>query len=716
VFGVGRPAHPVAFAVKTAMRSIRAWTPDAFEPLSPQGTALAGGAADDLGTWRPTWPAASGAMPTFKGVTGRDVVIGVIDSGVDVTFPGFVTLGSDGVPRTRIEAIWDMSIDYMTEAKQSAERDRALNELSRLQDEAAQSGHSPADVTMDIPSYTGVKPDKIDGRRYGWLFPAHDIETYLATIANPGHSFAPFRSFDENGHGTSCMACAASHGAPKGHLAQEVIGAAPEAALVVVKFNHDCGDTIYSYQSGKKVPVGYQQRLADGIAFIRKQANGRPWVVSISQGGMGGFSWPTPNPHGYPDGRGLKELHEAAKPIAGGCVVIAAGNNGSPGSVASYASAGRQAIAVKTYHRTTKSDGVCAAQPSHAPEIHVLYQYIYVPTNKGANFSFSLCDGSWRAFELDKTFVADLTRIYEWFGVSGSIASSLAPAGVVADLIEYENNPVDSKGAVKRRLQGKATQHELGTVSGKTLHLLSVDLKITVPDGDTLKTMPKFPEDVFRFIFKPPDTADASLSSDVVVHCSVMSKSGAVLEAGRKDVTNRHFGAGSEIFRPGATDHGLDLTRKFQPNGMAALTRAIVVGAFDPDSTARDASYFSSRGPLMRNDTLFPDADAAHKPDISAPGEHITVPSPNRAPSWDNAGPAGHLVDITQGASMATPIAAGVAALMLQVNPTLDADDIWGILRTTADRGANAPPAFTGDRGYGAIDAYGAVLAAAAHP
>lgn len=113
-------------------------------------------------------------------------------------------------------------------------------------------------------------------------------------------------------------------------------------------------------------------------------------------------------------------------------------------------------------------------------------------------------------------------------------------------------------------------------------------------------------------------------------------------------------------------------------------------------------SYFTSRGPTR---------DGRRKPDLVAPGEWIAS-----ALSGDveDASPATIADDgmhwYMQGTSMSSPHAAGVIALMLQLNPNLDAAQIQSILHDTARRIGSE--AWTPDGGAGKLDA----LAALADP
>lgn len=120
-------------------------------------------------------------------------------------------------------------------------------------------------------------------------------------------------------------------------------------------------------------------------------------------------------------------------------------------------------------------------------------------------------------------------------------------------------------------------------------------------------------------------------------------------------------------------------------------------------------SLFSSKGPLITGKM---------KPDVSAPGGNIT----SAVNSYTNASytfatsvsfngrnyPFGK----ASGTSMASPAAAGVAALVLQANPNLSAEQVRGILRESARediRTGDLPDSGHVQWGHGKIDALAAV-------
>ncbi len=108
-----------------------------------------------------------------------------------------------------------------------------------------------------------------------------------------------------------------------------------------------------------------------------------------------------------------------------------------------------------------------------------------------------------------------------------------------------------------------------------------------------------------------------------------------------------------------------------------AMVVAVTVGAAgavsdDPYTlaTGLNLAYFSSRGPTL---------DGRSKPDLVAPGVNV------------RSALAGTIAGYTDesGTSMASPFVAGLAALMLDVNPGLSPAQVKSILMSTAnDRGA----------------------------
>jgi len=122
-----------------------------------------------------------------------------------------------------------------------------------------------------------------------------------------------------------------------------------------------------------------------------------------------------------------------------------------------------------------------------------------------------------------------------------------------------------------------------------------------------------------------------------------------------------------------------------------------------------EVSVFSSRGPT---------ADGRMKPDIGAPGQMI-------ASAVNNKQFAGWMGDYTlyqsqfngetqywtmfSGTSMAAPHAAGIVALMLEANPSLNLNEVRQILRATAILDDLTGNDSNNNFGYGRINAFDAV-------
>ena len=146
----------------------------------------------------------------------------------------------------------------------------------------------------------------------------------------------------------------------------------------------------------------------------------------------------------------------------------------------------------------------------------------------------------------------------------------------------------------------------------------------------------------------------------------------------------------------------------------ASADQAITIGSVDDKNTVlRDddiLSSFSNYGP--RADDGDDDSYDEEKPDITSYGSNImsatyantfSTPLPG-----GNANMAGDGYDEKSGTSMATPIASGVVAMMLEADPSLTPSEVKDILRISAEsRGApySSDSRWNSEYGYGIIDA-----------
>jgi len=127
-------------------------------------------------------------------------------------------------------------------------------------------------------------------------------------------------------------------------------------------------------------------------------------------------------------------------------------------------------------------------------------------------------------------------------------------------------------------------------------------------------------------------------------------------------------------------------------------------------------AYFSSLGPT---------ADGRTKPEITAPGEKLVSSVNSFSPTYDENNDYTVLMvekessswyfAAMQGTSMATPMATGIIALMLQANHTLGPEVVKQLLKDNARTDSftgEIPPEGSNLWGWGKIDAQKAVLAA----
>lgn len=133
---------------------------------------------------------------------------------------------------------------------------------------------------------------------------------------------------------------------------------------------------------------------------------------------------------------------------------------------------------------------------------------------------------------------------------------------------------------------------------------------------------------------------------------------------------------------------------------------AITVGAVDDkntiDITNDELWSDSSEGPV---------GQGRPKPDVVAPGANITAPVAVPSDFWQYApgNRVGNNYMWLPGTSLAAPHVSGIAALMLQVNPSLTPAQVKAILRQTARLNSHLDPLSVNQRGHGIVDALAAV-------
>lgn len=212
----------------------------------------------------PPEPIARGGV---DGLTGRGVLVAILDTGVDFRSPDFVELDAQGRPMSRIVAMWDMNSDLYARSNR------------------------------------GFRPPALlpDGTPLGTVFDRGTLTDALRS----GSKDIP--ATDLIGHGTACAGIAAGNG--RSHA--DTRGVAPSVDLIVVRLcTGDC-----SLITGPL--IGAACAWVDSVAAALK----RPLVVSISFGNHLG-------PH---DGSTLAERQlESRYPDSapGRALCVSAGNEG----------------------------------------------------------------------------------------------------------------------------------------------------------------------------------------------------------------------------------------------------------------------------------------------------------------------------------------------------------------------------------------------------
>jgi len=130
----------------------------------------------------------------------------------------------------------------------------------------------------------------------------------------------------------------------------------------------------------------------------------------------------------------------------------------------------------------------------------------------------------------------------------------------------------------------------------------------------------------------------------------------------------------------------------------------ITVGATDKDG---ELAGFSSRGDFFRSGTFTLDGVTwswEDRPTVSAPG--VSIISANASTGVLGTPTSNPLYASASGTSMAAPLVAGIAALILEANPSLSVLDVKRIIQETA---TNIPSRADWEVGAGLVNAYAAV-------
>lgn len=200
------------------------------------------------------------------GLTGKGVIVAVIDTGIDFRNPDFITTDESGQPVSRLLYFWD------------------------TYDESFDRGRGGSKAPYSYPS----------GRSMGTVYTRAQLTAELRTR---GESIG---TTDGDGHGTAAAGVAAGNG--KGSQGQHT-GVAPEADIIGVRIGNEDGLT-----------NGWLLNAIVGWIDAMATATSQPVVISCSFGGQYG-------PH---DGSRVEERQLDARfadSVSGRAIVISAGNS-----------------------------------------------------------------------------------------------------------------------------------------------------------------------------------------------------------------------------------------------------------------------------------------------------------------------------------------------------------------------------------------------------
>lgn len=164
----------------------------------------------------------------LSGLTGKGVVVAVIDSGIDFRHPDFLTRDASGKTVTRVKYLWDTLTPW-------------------------EPGKPGRKAPISYPNGTSV----------GTVYTQEDLNAELQS----GASQIPFQ--DTNGHGTSCAGIAAGNGSAD----KRYTGVAPDADIVGVRIG-----------PGPSLPNA--DLVTAACDWLETVAGAQPMVINCSFGGQ----------------------------------------------------------------------------------------------------------------------------------------------------------------------------------------------------------------------------------------------------------------------------------------------------------------------------------------------------------------------------------------------------------------------------------------------
>jgi subtilisin family serine protease len=594
---------------------------------------------------------------TFTGLTGKGVIVGVIDTGIDIHHPFFLTTTEPKTPR--ILRIWDQELE-----PQGADKSPDANLLS-------------------------------GGATYGVEY---DRPRIIAGLAGLGD----FRHSDTQGHGTHVASIAAGNGQDK----FKFIGVAPEADLIVVKHL-----ALAKTPQVGGVEVNKEKLFRDAVAYILNIAKNvfanRPVVINASFGNQLG-------PH---DGLTADEdfLTQTFGSASSRCFVAGAGNYGARAQHAGInfgPTGGQVALPMYLYDERTATD----RSATYVLSIRLYYS----PTVNPVTVSVTLPDKSVIAAPALGSapvgpVVFDGGRKYEMSHANDNTLLVFTGRGLVQrnrfDLTIHPNE-------FGRHLANEFYILTVGATEQVFVHMwcgtTEYDQGFRIGAYGRVQTPPDPPVSGTMLLLKPGHAAAFPDPKDATFHVEVFGSSGPaenMLVTGRAldtlTVVRAQDGTSARAVQVDDSVHlvlpqGVSIVDTQQIGDPAGADNAVAVAGYDAETASLPLFGESSRGPLVTY-KIPAGLHQPPKPDIAAPAVSIDAArSQGRIKLSKKRRPTTSM----QGTSMASPHVTGTVALMLQKKPQLTAQQITNLLKTNV-RTVSAPvtPLTADEAGAGRLDA-----------
>lgn len=328
----------------------------------------------------------------FQGITGRGVVIAIVDSGIDFRNHDFVNYDSEGRPTSRLLYLWDTT--------------------SNVFDSTGLGTKAP----LSYPN----------GASIGTLFTRAQLTQELRSTVRR------IPATDLNGHGTACAGVAAGNGNSDrgvgGLNRAETIGVAPDADLVAIRIGKEDDHFENSYL------------LNAAVGWLDKVLGSTPLVVSYSAGGH----------RGGHDGQLIAERQlDARFSLArkSRAIVAAAGNEGTEPIHAIATFQGQNSAALVRWHTVYENtlqiyfngdDDDIIIAPAGSTKLTVMGSWIN-PLTKQLVASVKVGSGKgglWLYSDSSKKNTADLY---------------ISEAGFASDVVSYETlvgNPATASNVI----------------------------------------------------------------------------------------------------------------------------------------------------------------------------------------------------------------------------------------------------------------------------